>query len=46
MQAKLKFAAQELNLREHVVKGKVLYTACDVEGHRGMSGGEKVCNSK
>ena len=35
LQAKLKFAAQELNLREHLVNGAVLYSACDVEGHKG-----------
>ena len=31
----MKFAAQELNLREHLVNGAVLYSACDVEGHKG-----------
>ena len=35
LQAKLKFAAQELNLREHMVNRTVLYSACDVEGHKG-----------
>ena len=35
LQAKLKFAAQELNLREHLVNRTTLYSACDVEGHRG-----------
>ena len=34
--SKLKFAAQELNLREHLVNRTVLYSACDVEGHKGM----------
>jgi hypothetical protein len=33
--SKLKFAAQELNLRGHLVNNTVLYSACDVEGHKG-----------
>jgi hypothetical protein len=31
-------AAEELNIREHVIKDKVLYSGCDVEGHLGSDG--------
>lgn len=31
-------AAKELNLREHFVQNKMLYAACDIEGHRGSDG--------
>jgi hypothetical protein len=36
LQLKLKFAAQELNLKDHMVKQTVMFAACDVEGHKGV----------
>ena len=32
---RFRLAAEELNLAGHVVKGVRLYSACDVEGHKG-----------
>lgn len=32
---RMKWAARELNICEHVVNGKKMYSACDVEGHAG-----------
>lgn len=36
LQKKLKKAAESLNLRAHIVKGQLLHTACDIEGHKGL----------
>jgi hypothetical protein len=35
---KMKRAAKELNIREHVVYGHTIYSACDVEGHLSEDG--------
>jgi hypothetical protein len=34
----MKYAAHELNIREHMVRGQKMYSAGDCEGHRGKDG--------
>ncbi len=38
MNSKMKMLAKKLNLKEHVVGGKLIYLPVDLEAHKGLDG--------